>query len=1336
MMASEGVGFVENQGHGGSPWEGVMELTKSAQDRNMDPLMWAMQLSSTLTSAGLSVPSPDLANFLVSHICWANNVPAAWKFLEKALTLRIVPPMLVLALLSTRVIPNRNRYPAAYRLYMELLKRYAFYLPSLLHGPNYPKIMESIDNVLHLTQMFGLQACEPGLLVVEFVFSIVWELLDASLDDEGLLEITPEKKSRWATRNQDMEIDNHDGIQLKTTENQEAMPKMNTVLAIELIGEFFRNKVSSRILYLAGRNMPGHWESFIQHLHLLTGKSTALRNSKNISPEALLELTSSTRRVLSRECKTSSQQMFHAVMVSGSLISSAGQCHGTSLSALWLPIDMFLEDTMDGSQVTATSAVETLTGLVKAIQAVNRTTWQDTFLGLWIAALRLVQRERDSSEAPVPRIDTCLCLLLSITPLAIVNIIEEEESSGGSESCHLTGSRKEKHPVGKRRKDLVASLQQLEDYEGLLTPPLSVSSLANQAAAKAMMFLSGLSVGSGYFDGISLNDMPMGCSGNLLHLIVEACIAREILDTSSYLWPGYVKGRTNQMPRSISGQMPGWSSLVKGSPLTPPLVSALGSIPASSLAEIEKVYEIAANGSNDEKISAATVLCGASLVRGWNIQEHTVLFITRLLSPPIPADYSGPASHLISYAPFLNVLLVGISPVDTIQIFSLHGLVPQLAGALMPICEVFGSCAPNVSWTLTTGEEISTHIVFSNAFTLLLKLWRFDQPPLEHVFGDVPPVGSHLTPEYLLLVRNLQLTSSENSPIGQSKSKRLSRLSSPSDREPIVMDSFPKVKQWYRQNQACIASTLSGLVPGTVHQIVDSLLTMMFRRINRVAQPMTPTASGSNSSSGTGIDDFSLRLKIPAWDILEAIPFMLDAALTACGHGTLSPRELATGLKDLADFFPASLATIASYFSAEVTRGVWKNACMNGSDWPSPAANLANVEQQIKKILAATGVDIPSLPVGGNSPATLPLPLAAYVSLTITYKLERSTDRFLNLVGPSLRNLAIGCPWPCMPIIVALWAQKVKRWNDFLVFSASQTVFHHNSDAVVQLLRACFTTTLGLNSSSISSNGGVGGLLGHGFGSHFYGGMDPVAPGILYLRVHRAVRNVMFMTEEIVSLLMQSVKDIVSSGLPAEKQEKLKKSKFSMKYGQVSLAAAMTRVKVAASLGASIVWITGGLSLVQSLIKETLPSWFISAQGSEANGGEPGGMVAMLGGYALAYFAVLSGTFGWGVDSSLGASKRRAKILGAHLEFLASAVDGKISLGCNKATWRAYVSGFVSLMVGCTPKWMNEVDVDVLKRLSWALKQWNEEELALALLGVSGVGAMGAAAELIIETGY
>ena len=84
---------------------------------------------------------------------------------------------------------------------------------------------------------------------------------------------------------------------------------------------------------------------------------------------------------------------------------------------------------------------------------------------------------------------------------------------------------------------------------------------------------------------------------------------------------------------------------------------------------------------------------------------------------------------------------------------------------------------------------------------------------------------------------------------------------------------------------------------------------------------------------------------------------------------------------------------------------------------------------------------------------------------------------------------------------------------------------------------------------------------------------------------------------------------------------------------------------------------------MQSLIKETLPSWFLSIHGLGQKGGESRGMVAMLGGFALAYIAVLYGTFAWGMDSPSPASHRRPKILGAHLEFLASALDGKISLG-------------------------------------------------------------------------
>ncbi|XP_043711715.1 mediator of RNA polymerase II transcription subunit 33A-like [Telopea speciosissima] len=1315
-------------------WDSVVEHTKVLQEKGGDPLLWAIQLSSSLNSAGVSLPSTEVAHLLISHICWENNVPITWKFLEKALAGKIVPPLLVLALLSRRVITSRQFRPAAYRLFMELLKRYAFSFSSQINGQNFQKVMKSVDDVLHLSQIFGIQACEPGVLVVEFVFSIVWQLLDATLDDEGLLELTPEKEPRWATRPHDMELDGHDSFDGKRIEHNERLHKTNMDLAVELIGQFLQNKVTSKLLYLACQNMPSHWGDFIQRLRLLAENSSVLRSSKLLSPEFLLQLISDKQKLLSRKCKTSSQQEFHAVLASGSLTSCASQCYGASRSALWLPIDLILEDAMDGYQVTATSAIDTLAGLVKSLQAVNGTTWHDAFLGLWIAALRLVQRERDPIEGPVPRTDTRLCILLCITTLVVVALIEEEELALIDEAEHSpTNQWKEKQVGGKRRKDLISSLQILGDYEGLLTPPQSVIFVANQAAAKAMMFVSGLTVGSGYFECINMSDMPMNCSGNLRHLIVEACIARNLLDTSTYFWPGYVNGRVNQIPHGMPGQVPGWSSLMKGAPLTPSMINALVTAPASSLAELEKIFEIAINGSDDEKISATTILCGASLIRGWNIQEHTVQFVIRLLSPPVPADFSEDESHLMRYAAMLNVLLIGIASVDCVQIFSLHGLVPQLAGALMPICEVFGSCVSNVSWTLTTGEEISPHTVFSNAFILLLRLWRFNHPPLEHVVGDVPPVESQLTPEYLLLVRNSQLVSFGNTPSDHNRSRRLATVTSPSSTQPIFVESFPKLELWYRQHQACIASTLSGLVHGTpVHQIVDVLLNMMFRKMNKGgSQSLAPVASGSSSSSGPG-EDASLRLKLPAWDILEAVPFVLDAALTACSHGRLSPRELATGLKDLADSLPASLATIVSYFSAEVTRGVWQPAFMNGTDWPSPAANLSNVEEQIKRILAATGVDVPSLVAGGSSPATLPLPLAAYVSFTITFKLDRASERFLDLAGPALETLAAGCPWPCMPIVASLWTQKVKRWSDFLVFSASRTVFHHNSDAVVQLVKSCFTATLGLNASPISNCSGVGALLGHGFG-HFHGGFSPVAPGILYLRVYRSIRDIMFMTEEILCLLMQSVREIAGEGLLKEKMEKLKKTKYGMRYGQVSLATAMTRVKVAASLGASLVWLSGGLSLVQSLIKETLPSWFISAHGSEQEEGCRG-MVAMLRGYALAYFAILCGTFAWGVDSKSSASKRRPKILRAHLEFMASVIDGNITLGCDLATWRAYVSGFVSLMVACTPTWMLEVEVDLLKRLSKGLRQCNEEELALALLGRGGGWAMGAAAELIIES--
>lgn len=123
-----------------------------------------------------------------------------------------------------------------------------------------------------------------------------------------------------------------------------------------------------------------------------------------------------------------------------------------------------------------------------------------------------VPQERDPSEGPVPRLDTCLCMLLSMTTLAIACIIDEEEAFPLDEADHLSKyPRKEKQGLGKRKKDLITSLQQLGDYESLIAPPQSVCSVANQAAAKALMFISGLTSGNGFYECISMNDMPINC---------------------------------------------------------------------------------------------------------------------------------------------------------------------------------------------------------------------------------------------------------------------------------------------------------------------------------------------------------------------------------------------------------------------------------------------------------------------------------------------------------------------------------------------------------------------------------------------------------------------------------------------------------------------------------------------------------------------------------------------------------------------------------------------------------------------------------------------------------
>ena len=61
------------------------------------------------------------------------------------------------------------------------------------------------------------------------------------------------------------------------------------------------------------------------------------------------------------ENKHSLHKKFHPMVASNPLSSPNGHCHGGSYSALWTPIDMYLEDCLDGS-IAATNSIEILSG--------------------------------------------------------------------------------------------------------------------------------------------------------------------------------------------------------------------------------------------------------------------------------------------------------------------------------------------------------------------------------------------------------------------------------------------------------------------------------------------------------------------------------------------------------------------------------------------------------------------------------------------------------------------------------------------------------------------------------------------------------------------------------------------------------------------------------------------------------------------------------------------------------------------------------------------------------------------------------------------------------------
>ena len=88
--------------------EGVLETLKRCEQRNETTLVSAMEVAKCLRSWQVQLPSPELGQLLVSRLCSSSSSSSSssslWKFIEQALSSRLLYPLQLLSLLTSRYL--------------------------------------------------------------------------------------------------------------------------------------------------------------------------------------------------------------------------------------------------------------------------------------------------------------------------------------------------------------------------------------------------------------------------------------------------------------------------------------------------------------------------------------------------------------------------------------------------------------------------------------------------------------------------------------------------------------------------------------------------------------------------------------------------------------------------------------------------------------------------------------------------------------------------------------------------------------------------------------------------------------------------------------------------------------------------------------------------------------------------------------------------------------------------------------------------------------------------------------------------------------------------------
>ncbi|KAJ4807422.1 Mediator of RNA polymerase II transcription subunit 33A [Rhynchospora pubera] len=235
----------------------VMATVTLSETRGDPPWLCAAKVAQCCGSGTSEpgFPNADLASILVSNLCFSHNTPSLWKLLEQAMATQLVYPLHVLALLTPRVIPNRKEQPKAYRLYLELMRRYAVSFSLLKAASLKKKVTTSIDVALQLSDTYGVEKMNFGMAVVLFLVNALTDLLDCILDDWGLLVASEAQFVKEGS--QSMHVDMKGGLNNNRSKYHQQLRQPNVFTALEVMEKLCSSKFVQVSLRLVYKNLLG-----------------------------------------------------------------------------------------------------------------------------------------------------------------------------------------------------------------------------------------------------------------------------------------------------------------------------------------------------------------------------------------------------------------------------------------------------------------------------------------------------------------------------------------------------------------------------------------------------------------------------------------------------------------------------------------------------------------------------------------------------------------------------------------------------------------------------------------------------------------------------------------------------------------------------------------------------------------------------------------------------------------------------------------------------------------------------------------------------------------------